>query len=63
VASACGRCRQLLLDYHPGIRVIVRDREVCRVVVLVGVTPLLVCLGEGWDGGGVLGVFNDIGLG
>lgn len=25
VISPCGRCRQLLLDYHPGIEVIVQD--------------------------------------
>ncbi|KAK0124058.1 hypothetical protein ONS95_009044 [Cadophora gregata] len=25
VISPCGRCRQMMLDYYPGIRVIVRD--------------------------------------
>jgi len=39
VVSPCGRCRQLLLDYHPGIRVIVRDGEERRVVGLQELLP------------------------
>ena len=39
VISPCGRCRQLLLDYHPRIRVIVRDGEECRVVGLEELLP------------------------
>jgi cytidine deaminase len=39
VVSPCGRCRQLLLDYHPRIRVIVRDGEGCRVVGLEELLP------------------------
>lgn len=39
VVSPCGRCRQLLLDYHPGIRVIVRDGEECKVVGLEELLP------------------------
>lgn len=27
VISPCGRCRQLLMDYWPGIKVVVRDDE------------------------------------
>lgn len=39
VVSPCGRCRQLLVDYHPQIRVIVRDGEVCKVVRLQELLP------------------------
>jgi cytidine deaminase len=52
VVSPCGRCRQLLLDYHPEIRVIVRDREVCRVV---GLEELLPC-SYVWERAGTEGV-------
>jgi cytidine deaminase len=39
VVSPCGRCRQLLLDYHPEIRVVVRDGEAVRVVGLGELLP------------------------
>lgn len=38
VINPCGRCRQMLLDYYPDIKVIVRDGEELRVV---GTTDLL----------------------
>lgn len=31
VISPCGRCRQMLLDYHPDIEVIVKDGEDVRL--------------------------------
>lgn len=40
VVSPCGRCRQLLLDYHPGIRVVVRE-GVGEGVRVVGLEELL----------------------
>jgi cytidine deaminase len=39
VVNPCGRCRQLLLDYHPEIRVIVKDGDGCRVVGLEELLP------------------------
>src|SRR5688572_24653339 len=33
VLNPCGRCRQVLCDLHPGIKVIVQDRDGKRVVV------------------------------
>ncbi|KAH7389098.1 blasticidin resistance protein [Cadophora sp. MPI-SDFR-AT-0126] len=39
VISPCGRCRQMMLDYYPGIRVIVRDPA--GEVVTVGMDELL----------------------
>ena len=39
VISPCGRCRQMMLDYYPGIRVIVRD--LAGELVTVGMEELL----------------------
>lgn len=33
VLNPCGRCRQVLCDLHPGIKVIVQEKEGRRVVV------------------------------
>lgn len=40
VISPCGRCRQILADYHPGIEVIVLDSDAGEVRV-VGIKDLL----------------------
>jgi cytidine deaminase len=45
VVSPCGRCRQLLLDYHPGIGVVVGDGEECRVVGVEELLPYSYVLG------------------
>ena len=39
VISPCGRCRQMMLDYYPGIRVIVRNPA--GELVTVGMEELL----------------------
>ncbi|KAK2756477.1 hypothetical protein FQN54_005370 [Arachnomyces sp. PD_36] len=36
VLNPCGRCRQVLCDLHPGIKVIVKDREGKMVLVDCG---------------------------
>jgi cytidine deaminase len=40
VISPCGRCRQILADYHPGIEVLVLDSDT-REVKAVGIKELL----------------------
>ena len=39
VLNPCGRCRQVLCDLHPGIKVIVQDREEKRVVDAASLLP------------------------
>lgn len=39
VISPCGRCRQMMLDYYPGIRVIVLNEA--GELVTVGIDELL----------------------
>lgn len=40
VISPCGRCRQIMADYHPGIEVLVLDSDTDEVKV-VGIKELL----------------------
>jgi cytidine deaminase len=39
IIAPCGRCRQILLDYHPGIRVIVGSVAEPRVVPIAELLP------------------------
>lgn len=39
VVPPCGRCRQVLLDYFPGLRVIVGDGDRVRAVPVVDLLP------------------------
>jgi cytidine deaminase len=39
IMSPCGRCRQTLIDLHPGIKVIVLDRGEPRAVGVVELLP------------------------
>lgn len=39
VLPPCGRCRQVLLDYHPRIRVIVGSMDALRVVPVAELLP------------------------
>jgi cytidine deaminase len=39
VISPCGRCRQMLLDYYPDIRVIVKDGEELKTVGTLDLLP------------------------
>ncbi|NEB03786.1 cytidine deaminase [Streptomyces sp. SID13726] len=39
VVSPCGRCRQVLVDYFPGIRVIVGDGDRVRAVAVTELLP------------------------
>jgi cytidine deaminase len=39
VLSPCGRCRQVLLDYHPAIRAIISADGVLRVVPMAELLP------------------------
>lgn len=39
VISPCGRCRQMLLDYYPDIRVIVKDGEDLKTVGTLDLLP------------------------
>jgi cytidine deaminase len=39
VISPCGRCRQVMADYYPGIQVIVKDGEELRVAKVAELLP------------------------
>ncbi|GAA4008275.1 hypothetical protein GCM10022384_62660 [Streptomyces marokkonensis] len=39
VVSPCGRCRQVLLDYFPGLRVVVGSDERLRTVSITDLLP------------------------
>lgn len=39
VVNPCGKCRQVLLDYHAGIRVIVNDRGTLKSVPIRELVP------------------------
>ncbi|RHZ64371.1 hypothetical protein CDV55_105449 [Aspergillus turcosus] len=39
IISPCGRCRQTLIDLHPGIKVIVLDRREPRAVAVEELLP------------------------
>ena len=39
VANPCGKCRQILLDYHQNIRVIVNDEGTLRSVTIQELVP------------------------
>ena len=41
VLNPCGRCRQVLLDLHPDIKVIVNDRDVAKVVNVRELLPVM----------------------
>lgn len=39
VISPCGRCRQIMMDYHPKIQIIIKDGEEVRVVDAAELLP------------------------
>ena len=39
VISPCGRCRQQMMDYHPDIKVIVKDGDNLRTVTVMELLP------------------------
>ncbi|THC97532.1 hypothetical protein EYZ11_003012 [Aspergillus tanneri] len=45
ILSPCGRCRQILLDLHPGVKVIVQDGEEKRTAGMKELLPW----GYVWD--------------
>ncbi|MEU8733538.1 cytidine deaminase [Streptomyces tendae] len=54
VVPPCGRCRQVLLDYFPALRVIVGDGDRVRAVPVADLLPETYVwadhrLGAGWD--------------
>lgn len=46
VINPCGRCRQVLVDLHPDIKVILKDGEVIKVVDLKDLLPMMYCFAE-----------------
>lgn len=41
VINPCGRCRQVLVDLHPGIKVIVNDGGASKVVGVKDLLPVM----------------------
>lgn len=39
VISPCGRCRQMMSDYYPDIKVIVKDGETLKTVTVADLLP------------------------